>query len=293
MEAGPTMMRRILRHFEHTPKPLLLIFGVALVFFIGGIDLISGREVDFAFFYLLPIALSSWYVGGEAGIWISILSTLIWFVTDRVDARPYASALALCWNSVMRAGIFIVEAVTLSQLRSKLDRLSEMATRDYLTGLPNDRAFLEFAAREMERSLGVDPLTLVYIDVGGFEWINHRFGYTAGDHMLCTIAQVIKENIPRPDLIGRVGGTTFAVLLPKTNSDTASLILKKVQENLRAERRKYSQPIIFSISAMACGRAPRKVAELMQEAELRMRRTKGSNHDNLEIVHVDSVSTLH
>ena len=287
------MPRTIIQELEQTPKPLLLIFAGGLVFLIGSIELMMGPDVHFAFFYLLPIALSSWYVGGKAGIWMSLLCTLVWFVTDRAEARPYASSLALCWDSVMRAGIFVVEAVTLSQLRSKLDTLSELATRDYLTGLPNGRAFLEFAAREMERALGVDPLTLVYIDVDGFEWVNHRFGYTAGDNMLCTIAQVIKENIPRPDLLGRVGGTTFAVLLPNTNSDTASLILEKVQEQLKEERRKYSQPIIFSISAVACAKAPRKIAELMQEAEVRMRRTKGSNHDNLEIVHVDSVSTLH
>jgi len=110
--------------------------------------------------------------------------------------------------------------------------------------------------------------------------------------MLCMIAQTIKQNVPRPELLGRVGGTAFAVLLPNVTSQDASAILEKVQKELREERRKHAQPVNFYISAIACAKAPRSIAELMHEAESRMTRMKGNSKDAIEIAQVDTLPVL-
>jgi diguanylate cyclase (GGDEF)-like protein len=106
------------------------------------------------------------------------------------------------------------------------------------------------------------------------------------------IAQTIKQNVPRPELVGRVGGTAFAVLLPNVTSQDASAIFEKIQKHLKEERRKYAQPVTFNISAIACPRAPRNMAELMHEAESRMTRMKGSSKDTIEIAQVDTLPAL-
>jgi len=110
--------------------------------------------------------------------------------------------------------------------------------------------------------------------------------------MLCMIAQTIKQNVPRPELVGRVGGTAFAVLLPNVTFQDASAILEKIQKELKEERRKHAQPVTFYISAIACPKAPRNMAELMHEAESRMTRMKGSSKDRIEIAQVDSLPAL-
>jgi diguanylate cyclase (GGDEF)-like protein len=167
-----------------------------------------------------------------------------------------------------------------------------MATRDFLTGLPNGHAFYQLTANEMDRAFGIEPMTLVSIDVTGFRWVNHRFGYPAGDQMMCAIAHTIRQNVPRPDLVGRLGGTSFAVLLPNVASDVANLILQRVQNALHEERRRYAHPVTFFISAIACAKAPRTVAELMQEADAQMIRIKGGKKDSLQIATVDHLPAL-
>ena len=170
--------------------------------------------------------------------------------------------------------------------------LSHLASRDFLTGLSNGNAFYNLVAREMERVFGLEPMTLVCIDVSGFKSVNHRYGYPAGDQMMCTIAPLFRQNLPRPDLVGRLGGTSFAVLLPNMASETAHELLQQLQRVLQEERRKYAHPVTFFISAVACNRAPKTVAQLIHQAGAQMTRIKGVNKDSLQIATVDDVAVL-
>jgi diguanylate cyclase (GGDEF)-like protein len=286
------MIQRILSCLDHGSKRAITLLGLALVPFIGVLDVKTGVETHLLCFYLIPITVVSWFVNRNVGICVAMLCTLTWFVADRLGGRIYSAGWMAYWNLGMRAGVFVVVALALSQLRAKFDSVSELANRDFLTGLPNGRAFYELAAREMDRAFGLEPLTLACIDVEGFKWINHRFGYASGDQMLCTLAKIIKEHAPRRDLVGRTGGTAFAVLLPNTTSEGASFVLERIQSALKEERRRHAQPVTFFISAVACTKAPRSVAELMHEAESQMARMKGSNKDTLQIARVHAVPAL-
>jgi len=74
------------------------------------------------------------------------------------------------------------------------------------------------------------------------------------------------------------------VLLPNTASTGANLALEQLHNALKDERRKYSHPLNFYISAVACTKAPRTVAELMQEADSQMNRMKNAKTDFVQIV---------
>jgi diguanylate cyclase (GGDEF)-like protein len=84
----------------------------------------------------------------------------------------------------------------------------------------------------MERAFGLEPMALAFVDVEGLKWINHRFGYATGDQMLCTIAHAIRESVARPELIGRIGGTSCAILLPNAGSEEARFVLEKIQSKI-------------------------------------------------------------
>jgi len=286
------MIQKLMNFLERQSQRTLVAFAVLITVLLGVFDLQTGVEIHFLLLYLVPIFVTSWFVSREVGVYLALLATLIWFAADSLGGRSYSSAWIAYWNLLMRTAVFVLFAITQAQLRARLVELSHLASRDFLTGLPNGHAFYQLAAKEMDRAIGLEPMTLVCIDVTGFRWVNHRFGYPTGDQMLCTIAHAIRQHVPRPDLVGRLGGTSFAVLLPNVASDTAHLILQRVQNVLHEERRKYAHPLTFFISAIACTKAPRTVAELMHEAESQMTRIKGGNKDSLQIAKVDDMPAL-
>lgn len=286
------MIQKLMNFLERQSQRTLVAFAVLITVLLGVFDLQTGVEIHFLLLYLVPIFVTSWFVSREVGVYLALLATLIWFAADSLGGRSYSSAWIAYWNLLMRTAVFVLFAITQAQLRARLVELSHLASRDFLTGLPNGHAFYQLAAKEMDRAFGLEPMTLVCIDVTGFRWVNHRFGYPTGDQMLCTIAHAIRQHVPRPDLVGRLGGTSFAVLLPNVASDTAHLILQRVQNVLHEERRKYAHPLTFFISAIACTKAPRTVAELMHEAESQMTRIKGGNKDSLQIAKVDDMPAL-
>ena len=286
------MIQKLTGFLERKPTPVLATLAYGIAIFLGVLDFIVGVEIHFFLLYLVPVFLASWFISKKAGICLAIFTSLVWFVAHALGGRPYSSVWIAYSNLLMRTAAFTIFAITQAHLRAKLLELSNLATRDFLTGLPNGHAFYQLTAKEMDRAFGIEPMTLVCIDITGFKWVNHRLGYPAGDQLMCAIAYTIKQHVPRPDLVGRLGGTSFAVLLPNVASDMASLILQSVQSALDEERRKYAHPLTFFISAIACTKAPRTVAELMQEADAQMTRIKGGRKDSLQIAKVDHLPAL-
>ncbi len=286
------MHLKLTKFFERRSKLTVVFMAIALSILLGVLDFATRIEMHFLLLNLIPIFLGSWFISRDVGVTLAIFGSLVWFVSDSLSGRAYSSPWIAYWNLLMRSGVFVIFAFTQASLKSKLDELSNLASRDFITGLPNGRAFYELAAEEMGRASGLEPMTLACIDVSGIQLVNERQGYPAGDQMMCTIAHTIRENVARPDLVGRLAGTTFAVLLPKTASSGANLALEQLHNVLKDERRKHSHPLNFYISAVACTKAPRTVAELMQEADSQMARTKNAKKDFIQIVTSEGPSLL-
>lgn len=286
------MVHKLASLLERQSKVNLVILAITILVLLGALDFFTSYEIHFLLLYLIPIFIGSWFISRETGVYLAVFASLIWLIANALSGHTHAPGWIIYWNLLMRTAAFVIFAVTQALLRAKLDELSEVASRDFLTGLPNGHSFYRLTAKEMDLAFGVEPMTLVCIDVTGFKWVNHRFGYPTGDQMMCTIAHTIRQHVPRPDLVGRMGGTSFAVLLPNVASDVANLILQRVQNALHQERRRYSFPLTFFISAIACTKAPRTVAELLQEADAQMTRIKGGRRDSLQISRVDNLPAL-
>ncbi|MGH7816033.1 MAG: GGDEF domain-containing protein, partial [Candidatus Binatia bacterium] len=273
------MIKKLAVFVARLRKVTIVLFALAFANVLAFVGLMSGGAVHFLFLYLLPIFLCSWFVSRNTGVFAAIWAALIWFAADTIPRGIYSQTWIDVWNLFMRAGVFVVWAVTQAQLRAKFDDLSQLAARDLLTGLPNGQAFYELAAIEMNSAFGPEPLALATIDVAGLQTVNYRFGYAVGDQMLCAIAETIKQHAPRPDLVGRMGGTAFSVLLPNTTSASANQILERVHDALDAQRRKFSQPLTFFFSAVACAKPPKTIAELLHKADTQLDRMKGAKRD--------------
>lgn len=286
------MLQQVTDFIERRSKRTVGFVAILFAILLGVLDMKTSVEIHFLLLYLIPIFLGGWFVSREMGVYLAFFASLVWFVADALSGRVYSSVWIAYWNLLMRTTVFVLFAITQAQLRAKLDELANLAARDFLTGLPNGRAFYQLAAKEMNRALGVEPMTLACVDVSGLQWVNDRDGYPAGDQMLCTIAHTLQQHAPRPDLIGRSAGTSFLVLLPNTTSDAASPLLEELRSSLQDLRRKYAQPLHFHISAVAYSKAPRKIAQLIHQAESQMTRMRGEKKDSIQIAKVDELPLL-
>ncbi len=128
--------------------------------------------------------------------------------------------------------------------RKKAEReVLYLSYHDQLTGLYNRRFYEEELERiNFQRNL---PLTLVIADVNGLKLTNDAFGHFAGDDLLKKIAAVINRELRAEDLAARIGGDEFALLLPKTDSAGAEVLINRIKKGFRTARTENS---VLSVS---------------------------------------------
>jgi diguanylate cyclase (GGDEF)-like protein/PAS domain S-box-containing protein len=114
-------------------------------------------------------------------------------------------------------------------------KLRTLATRDSLTGATNRRYFVELGQHERERARRSGaPLALCLFDADHFKRVNDNYGHVAGDHVLTAIAQSAQSALRGSDVLGRLGGEEFAILLPETDLAGAKLVAERVRSAVAA-----------------------------------------------------------
>ncbi|WP_409267526.1 diguanylate cyclase [Massilia sp. BHUDP2] len=107
---------------------------------------------------------------------------------------------------------------------------------DYLTGLANRRAFFEAAEQELTRSLTVPrPTAVIAIDADHFKAINDRYGHPGGDAVLQHLAAILSETFREVDVVARIGGEEFAVLLPSTDLPRAAVVAERLRSAVASQ----------------------------------------------------------
>jgi len=161
--------------------------------------------------------------------------------------------------------------------------LKQLATTDGLTGAYNRRFFVELCHQELlQAGRRFRPTSLLLMDIDHFKRINDRFGHSAGDDVLRQVVEIGRKALRSEDVIGRIGGDEFAVLLPSTTLEQAA----KVAERLRStyERLEVPSPsgnVRFTVSCGVAEWKPhfRTVEELLQRADCALYQAKNEGRN--------------
>jgi len=115
--------------------------------------------------------------------------------------------------------------------------LSEISARDSLTGLYNRLYVLEKIDSEMNRSVRHGfPVSLLMLDIDHFKRVNDSFGHSAGDVVLRSVAQVLRDSCRVYDVASRYGGEEFCVVLPETRVGNTTVVAERIRERMAAHR---------------------------------------------------------
>ena len=274
---------RAIEFLQRQSKGCIVSAGVVLVLALWGIDYVTGPDFSFVVFYLLPVFLVTWFAGKQAGIAISLMSGVAWYVADVLTASADAHPAIPYLNLATKLGFFLVVNLTVSSLRVSLEREREMARTDYLTQVANSRYFAEIASREIRRAGRYQhPFTVAYLDIDDFKSVNDRWGHSTGDELLALVAETITNNIRATDSIARLGGDEFALLLPETGYDAASVVMQKVQQSLQSAMGRKGWPVTFSIGVVTFRTPPDSVDGMIRVADAFMYSVKHSGKNRIK-----------
>ncbi len=171
---------------------------------------------------LAGVGLDALFAG--PGRWIEMA-----FVAALVAGPLYRLRLLLRRYEEARAARRLAEE-SVSRLRRDNVLLQELSVTDPLTGLYNKRYFDVRLAEELGRAgLTGQPVALALLDVDRFKQYNDTYGHVRGDELLKTLAELLRQNCRSGDVLCRLGGEEFAIILPATGAEAAAAAAERIR----------------------------------------------------------------
>lgn len=264
------------------PKYAAVVLAVGIVASTGLLEYERPYMLGIAIVYLLPVVLATWVAGRAAGVVVTGLSGVAWLLAEIANRDPEIHLFFPVWNSVVLVIIFLIVAFSLSALKRAIEREKTLSRKDFLTGVGNRKAFYERAEIEMDRCRRYGrPFTVAYLDCDDFKEVNDRLGHQSGDNLLRTIAATIQQNIRGSDMVARVGGDEFVILLPELAAAPAREFCERVRQMLLARMAGCESGVTFSLGAATYSVPPDSVDEIVGRADKLMYDVKNSGKNSI------------
>lgn len=183
---------------------------------------------------------------------------------------------------------------SITDLVRQAEELQKLATTDPLTGAYNRRHFFTLAEIEWMRFSRYDrPLSLLMIDVDNFKAVNDRLGHDAGDKVIAMIADACRREKRDTDVLARVGGEEFAMLLPETNAADAAKfaerLRREIAEPTARDFRKVAR-VTISVGVAQAGPDANGITKLMKQADNALYEAKRQGRDRVVVAGADGAS---
>ena len=213
---------------------------------------------------------------GELPLFVAVSQAV-----DDIYAEWWRRAIAIGSVTLMLAVIIIVLA---TMFRRAQRVLAAVAVTDGLTGLANRRCFEQMLQLEWQRAARTNtPLALLMIDVDNFKAFNDQNGHWRADEVLREFGRLLKSCGKRPgDLAARYGGEEFAVILPNTDTRSASVVAERIRVGMLERAQNVDSPTVSIGVASMRPRPDRYAAALLKAADTALYRAKANGRNRCE-----------
>lgn len=240
--------------------------------------------VGFAPLYMLAICGAAWGLGSREAYLVAIVAAIL-AVLSSLHAGPPVEPQILALRATIRLGTFLFLAAKITSFRRSYDREQFHAHRDRMTGTRNKEVFQLRCARAIKNAAQTgQTLLLVILDLDDFKAVNSEEGHQAGDEVLRTFAKGMSSVMRREDLIGRIGGDEFSLLVRVPSTEKGQGFVYDIHARLTAVLAGARYPVTCSMGAVLIpSDAPCNADELMHLADQAMYRAKRKGKNAVEV----------
>jgi diguanylate cyclase (GGDEF)-like protein len=192
------------------------------------------------------------------------------------DAKPMDLAMTdgtvlRCHLAILPGGGRMLIYSDVTDIVRNAEELERLATTDGMTGIYNRRHFLTLADSEWARARRYGrPVSFLMIDIDSFKLINDNFGHQVGDEMIVHLASLARDCKRECDVLARIGGEEFALLLPETELPQAQIIAERLRSEVAANPlvvASRSIPATISIGVATSAAVLTDISDLMKAAD--------------------------
>lgn len=274
-------------------QSLIIIFALIQITLLGVLDYLTGFELSFSVFYLIPVAMTAWYLEKNMALLVSVISAATLQFSNQLAGEQFFDWFVPVWNTTTRLACFVFVAILITKLKKSLSQEAALARTDFLTGAANSRAFYETAQMEINRCRRYRrPFTLAFFDVDDFKGINDTLGHQAGNNLLVRIVETVWRDLRASDTIARIGGDEFALLFLETDREQARIVANKMRGKLQQEMDSQGWKVTFSFGVLTCAAAPASLDEVIKAADDLMYEVKRNGKNSIKYKELKSSSPV-
>ncbi|HEY4227994.1 MAG TPA: GGDEF domain-containing protein [Candidatus Limnocylindrales bacterium] len=205
---------------------------LAIAFAAGLVALTGGLDSPFTFTFPLIVGAGALLVAPRMALILATVATAVYLATG-LAVTPNPAAGPLVQMLVNLTGLYLLAYIGASvgrEQRRARDAAIRMSTIDSMTGLFNRTFFFSALEREIARGdRSGRAFCLVMLDLDDLKAVNDRYGHIAGDQVLRTVADVVRNGVRKIDVAARYGGDEFVALLPETDPTGGWVLAEKIR----------------------------------------------------------------
>jgi len=254
----------------YVPEKLAIGLSYLAILIIFPLDIITGSQISLHVIYVFPLALIALHCGRDDYVKGAVgLSILVQFLTLLTFDDDSISIKAFLFGMVFLSDITLV--LITRYARFNILEAERLSTTDPLTQLSNRRALENALTSESlrQRRYG-GGFSLVLIDLDGFKTINDTRGHLEGDKALILLANILRSNTRNSDMVFRIGGDEFVVLMPNTGANDCKKLCEGFCQTIAEEMTNATFRVTASIGFTTVENVPQFTVDILTIADKAM-----------------------